>query len=58
MLDPRDFRPLAPLEAALELLRETDAPELTALALEAHRLEDVPDTALEDSATIKARLGL
>lgn len=58
MLDPRDFRPLATLEATLELLRETDTPELTALALEAHRMEDVPDPALEDSAAIKALLGL
>jgi hypothetical protein len=56
--DPSDFRPLTALEPALELLREVDAPELTALALEAHRFEDVPDQALEDPAAITALLVL
>lgn len=57
-MDPSDFRPVSALEAALELLRETDAPELTALALEAHRLEDEPLPPVEDPAAIKTLLGL
>lgn len=57
-MDPSDFRRPAALDAALELLRETDAPELTALVLEAHRLEDEPDQALESPAAIKTLLGL
>jgi hypothetical protein len=57
-MDPSDFRSPAALEAALELLRETDAPELTALALEAHRLEDEPLPSVEHLAAIKTLLGL
>lgn len=58
VMNPEDFRRLAALDAALETLRAADAPALTALALEAHRLEDEPDQAVEDPAAIKALLGL
>jgi PHD/YefM family antitoxin component YafN of YafNO toxin-antitoxin module len=58
VMNPEDFRRLAALDGALEALREVDAPALTALALEAHRLEDEPDQAVEDPTAIKALLGL
>lgn len=58
VMNPEDFRRLAALDAALETLRHVDAPELTAVALEAHRLEDEPDEAVEDPAAIERLLGL
>lgn len=58
VMNPEDFRRLAALDAALETLRGADAPALTTLVLEAHRLEDEPDQAVEDPAAIKVLLGL
>ncbi len=58
VMNPRDFRRLAALDAALEALQAADAPDLTPLVLEAHRLEDEPDEPLEEPAAIRRLLGL
>lgn len=58
VMNPQDFRRLAALDAALDTLRASDLPALTELALEAHRLEDEPEEAVEDPAAIRALLDL
>jgi PHD/YefM family antitoxin component YafN of YafNO toxin-antitoxin module len=58
VMNPADFRRLAALDAALELIGEAEALPLDALALEAHRLEDEPSQQIEDPVAIRALLGL
>ena len=57
IMSPEDFHRLAALDEALARLG-ADRPPLSDLALEAHRLEDEPGTAIEDPAAIRALLGL
>jgi hypothetical protein len=58
VMNPRDFRRLAALDAALEAIQAAEALALTPLVLEAHRLEDEPDEPVEDPAAIRKLLGL
>jgi hypothetical protein len=58
VMNPRDFRRLAALDAAVEALQAMGAPELTPLVLKAHRLEDEPDEPVEEPAEIRKLLGL
>jgi PHD/YefM family antitoxin component YafN of YafNO toxin-antitoxin module len=58
VMNPLDFRRLAALDATLEAIREVDAPAMTPLVLEAHRLEDEADEPVEDPGAIRGLLGL
>lgn len=58
VMNPRDFRRLLALDGALDAIQAIDAPALTQLVLEAHRLEDEPDEPVEDPNAIRALLGL
>lgn len=58
VMNPRDFRRLLALDGALDAIQAIDAPALTQLVLEAHRLEDEPDEPVEDPKAIRALLGL
>jgi PHD/YefM family antitoxin component YafN of YafNO toxin-antitoxin module len=58
VMNPKDFRRLAALDAALDAIRYADAPALTPLVLEAHRLEDEPGEPIEDPSAIRKLLGL
>jgi hypothetical protein len=58
VMNPRDFRRLAALDAALGAIQPTAALVLTPLVLVAHRLEDEPEEPVEDPAAIRKLLGL
>jgi hypothetical protein len=58
VMNPRDFRRLAALDAAIEAIRGGEALALTSLVLVAHRLEDEPEEPVEDPAAIRKLLGL
>jgi hypothetical protein len=58
VLNPRDFRRLAALDAALDAIQPAEALVLTPLVLVAHRLEDEPEEPVEDPAAIRKLLGL
>lgn len=57
VVHPDDYRRLASLEAELASLVFGGA-ELSALAAEAHRLEDTPGEPIEDADAIRRYLGL
>jgi PHD/YefM family antitoxin component YafN of YafNO toxin-antitoxin module len=58
VMNPRDFRRLAALDAALEAIHAVEALALTPLMLDVHRLEDEPDEPVEDPDAIRKLLGL
>ena len=56
IVNPVDFHRLEALDTALEQLALGDRPEMSELALKAHRLEDDPGEPIEDPEAIKALL--
>jgi len=56
ILHPDDFHRLVALDAALDEVAQ--APGMSDLVLQAHRLEDQPGRPLEDPIAIRALLGL
>lgn len=57
VLHPDDYHRLAALDDELAAIA-LPAIEMSELALEAHRLEDMPGAPVEDGATIRTLLGL